>query len=633
MQIMSPQREKVLASINIILNGNNIQEVLMDTPIDKKAIKFFYFKYNFFTEGFSFFVIVPVVLFYVWANIQLTPTQLDLFNKIWPPAFVFGIIFVLVNNWIVLIPVLKYFKKLLKNEPVTDEVYEKAKRRFLKLPIIHAVGAFFRWILLLTNAILPFTLLSDVTRPQTVNMWLGPPVCAIVGVASYFSITEIIVQNILNKGIFTKKIETDVSPRVNLLQQLTAMSISVVLTAIFLLFMLFYITIENYKIANTLMYVRISIFVFISFGASILIALLVNKTIRDRVKIVVEFLKKIGSGDLDGKAQEVAVHDEISEIIFDVDDMKKKLRQSRNELVELNVNLENKVAERTKELASALDEIEAANNELEAMNDSLTNMNRTLEENERVRKKDMALAATVQASFLPKSPPPNSRYDIAFIYKPWSEVSGDFFDFYEDRGDMQGVGLFDVSGHGISSGLLTLLVKSIITRNFHLRKEEKLGKVMEFINEELISEMRQSDNYVTGILLRFEDERVEYVNSASPDVIFKSGASGKVGRVLDKMGDSYVSRFLGVADMKGPISSLTIKLTANDCLFLYTDCMVEAENARGRAFEETGIMASLKNAPGGSARDILRYIINDFNHFLGGTQVRDDLTAILIKRK
>jgi sigma-B regulation protein RsbU (phosphoserine phosphatase) len=193
--------------------------------------------------------------------------------------------------------------------------------------------------------------------------------------------------------------------------------------------------------------------------------------------------------------------------------------------------------------------------------------------------------------------------------------------------------MFDVSGHGISSGLLTLLVKSIITRNFHLRKVEKLGRVMEFINEEMISEMGQSENFVTGILLRFEDDRVEYVNSASPDVIFKSGTSGKVGRVLDKMGDSYISRFLGVADMKGPVSSLTMKLMAKDCLFLYTDCMVEAENAQGRAFQETGIMASLKNAPGSSARDILDHIMFDFNNFLEGRQARDDLTAILIKRK
>jgi serine phosphatase RsbU (regulator of sigma subunit) len=605
----------------------------MDTTPDKKAIRFFYIKYNAFTEGFSFFVVVPIVLFYVWANIQLTPTQMELFNKIWPPAFVFGIIFVLVNNWIVLIPVLQYFKKLLKDEPVSDDVYEKAKRRFLKLPIIHAVGAFFRWIVLLTNAILPFTLLSDVTRPQAVNMWLGPPFCAILGVASYFAITEILVQNMLNKGIFNKKIKTDFSPRVNLLQQLTTMSVSAALTSMFLLFMLFYITVENYKIATPLMYVRASIFVVISFGAGFLIAFLVNITIRDRVKIVVEFLKKIGGGDLDSQAQEVALHDEISEILVDVDDMKKKLRQSRDELIELNINLENKVAERTKELASALDEIEAANNELEAMNDSLTNLNRTLEENERVRKKDMALAATVQASFLPKTPPPSNRYEVAFMYQPWSEVSGDFFDFYEEHGEMQGIGMFDVSGHGVSSGLLTLLVKSIITRNFHFRKVEKLGKVMEFINEELVTEMSQSDNYVTGILLRFEEERVEYVNSASPDVIFKSGATGKVGRVLDKMGDSYVNRFLGVVDMKGPISSLTIKLATNDCLFLYTDCMVEAKNAQGRAFEETGIMASLKNAPRGSARDILDHIMSDFNNFLAGKQVRDDLTAILIRRK
>ncbi|HPV40601.1 MAG TPA: hypothetical protein PKX40_05415 [Spirochaetota bacterium] len=187
----------------------------MDQGADIKAIRNFYILFNVLTEGLSFFVVVPIVLFYVWTNIQLTPEQLETFNKIWPPFFVFGLAFVMVNNWIVLIPVLKYFKKLRKGQEVSDEEYIKAKKRFFRLPAIHAVGALFRWLLLLSLPILVINIMVDLTVPQAVNMWLGPPLCSLLGIMSYFTITELFIQRIINRGVFARKTSEDLSPRLD----------------------------------------------------------------------------------------------------------------------------------------------------------------------------------------------------------------------------------------------------------------------------------------------------------------------------------------------------------------------------------------------------------------------------------
>jgi serine phosphatase RsbU (regulator of sigma subunit) len=102
---------------------------------------------------------------------------------------------------------------------------------------------------------------------------------------------------------------------------------------------------------------------------------------------------------------------------------------------------------------------------------------------------------------------------------------------------------------------------------------------------------------------------------------------------MDRTGKSCISGFLGVPEMKAPISALTVKLLPGDCLFLYTDCLVESQNSQGRQYQETGIMGSLKNIPDGTAREMLGYIIRDFDEFLEGKPIRDDLTAILIKMK
>ena len=161
------------------------------------------------------------------------------------------------------------------------------------------------------------------------------------------------------------------------------------------------------------------------------------------------------------------MRDEISGIITDVDDMKDSLRRSQDQLMDMNLNLEKKVADRTEEL-------EAAMNELEAMNENLVRHQQGMEETRTVRKNDMSLAASLQTSFIRQNP---AAVRVATT-SPSCTGHGSRFRaissiFTRTAARLRGVGLFDVSGHGISSGLLTLLAKSIISRNFNLHRDEK----------------------------------------------------------------------------------------------------------------------------------------------------------------
>ena len=72
--------------------------------------------------------------------------------------------------------------------------------------------------------------------------------------------------------------------------------------------------------------------------------------------------------------------------------------------------------------------------------------------------------------------------------KPLAGVSGDLYDIFYTGNHLNGLGIFDVSGHGISSGLVTMLVKNIIEQEFHDGSNEKLEDVMYIINDRLIEE-------------------------------------------------------------------------------------------------------------------------------------------------
>ncbi len=314
-----------------------------------------------------------------------------------------------------------------------------------------------------------------------------------------------------------------------------------------------------------------------------------------------------------------------------------RVNSLKNNLEEMNVNLEKKVDERTSELTQAKTEIEATNEELEAINDQLVQTNRELEDSQMMYRKDMNMAAHLQSSLLPKKPPVSGLYDFALLFLPKSGVSGDFYDFYLDHDKVAGVGIFDVSGHGIGPGLLTLMAKSIISVSFMEHRKDSLTTVVENINKKLISEIKDVDNYLTGVMLRFEDDRIEYINCAHPDVICKKVEIDRTGKVLDKSGKRVSGPILGIDAQghAGPVGfeEISFKLKQGDCLLLYTDSMLESTNSSGKSYGDTMIMKSLQNAKGDSAQDLLNSVIGDFFNYIAPREIIDDLTVILIRKK
>jgi sigma-B regulation protein RsbU (phosphoserine phosphatase) len=101
------------------------------------------------------------------------------------------------------------------------------------------------------------------------------------------------------------------------------------------------------------------------------------------------------------------------------------------------------------------------------------------------------------------------------------------FDFFlNDDNRLEGMTLMDVSGHGITSALITMMARTVISRRFNDMRALPLNEVMEGINTVLNREMRGVYLYLTGILLRFHESRVEYVNAAHPDLLL----SGETAR-------------------------------------------------------------------------------------------------------
>ena len=294
-------------------------------------------------------------------------------------------------------------------------------------------------------------------------------------------------------------------------------------------------------------------------------------------------------------------------------------------LSDLKDNLEERVLVRTEELMSAMEE-------MEAMNDALISTNANLESAGRIAERDMNMAVNVQKSLLPKESPHVKDWDIAFAFQPMAGISGDMYDFYQTGDRLNGIALFDVSGHGIASGLITMIAKPIIHRYFTKMINDKLSEVIKSVNEDLVQEIGDVDNYLTGVILKFNEDEgdVEYVNAGHPDILIKN-KENLVKEVNSTDGD-FKGMFLGFREFDTTYESLNFKMETGDVLFLYSDCIIEAKNRDRKEYGTDGLMQSFSCAPNGTADEILRHINSDFMTFIGSEVLDDDFTVIIIKK-
>lgn len=280
------------------------------------------------------------------------------------------------------------------------------------------------------------------------------------------------------------------------------------------------------------------------------------------------------------------------------------------DLSDLKDTLEDKVLSRTEELMAALEKLEEAH---------------------RTAEMDLAMAANVQESMLPDEAPSVDGWDVAFYFRPMAGVSGDIYDFYVEDSTLQGCALFDVSGHGIASGLITVIARSIFRRYFCEGKHEHLSTMTRHANRELLGEIGHTDNYLTGVFLRMKDNEVEYVNAGHPDVLLYRAQKKQVRPVcagnLDCKG-----HFLGVPDMESPHKALRFTMNQDDMLLLYTDCLNEAVNAKGVEFGDERIAAALQKGPKDSAEAVLQFLVKSLQRFTGSQPLSDDLTIMVLKR-
>jgi len=293
-------------------------------------------------------------------------------------------------------------------------------------------------------------------------------------------------------------------------------------------------------------------------------------------------------------------------------------------LSDLKDSLEEKVIERTEDMLVAMQKVEEINRELSDKNSELSDARSMAD-------MDMMMAVNVQKSIFPVTPD-DDQWDVAAYIRPMSGVSGDLYDFYVQDDALKGAVLLDVSGHGVASGLITMIARSVFYRNFFSEGSLCTGSIMESVNSELIREIGNSEKYLTGILVRLDNEAVEYVNAGHPDILIKRKSGGGVS-ITGNAPEEGKGSILGVAGLEQNFREFRFQTDSGDILLAFSDGILEAMNPDGEAFGYRNLMRSFESANADTAQGILDQVLADFDEFTAGRKVNDDITVIVLRKK
>ncbi len=286
--------------------------------------------------------------------------------------------------------------------------------------------------------------------------------------------------------------------------------------------------------------------------------------------------------------------------------------QLKSQVEQLNSNLEEIVAIRTKELSEA----------------------------NYVLSKGLESVAQVQKNVLPPKEKLFKGWDFSAIYCPLdNNVSGDFYDFYYTEEKLDGIGIFDVSGHGITAGLMTILSKGIITQHFVNGLEQKISltQVLEEINETYIKEKVNVDNYITGLLFTFSTFdsndvcHIQMVNAGHPYPLFYDSKNQTVTEIkYENQNEQY--GIIGIEGLDVSFPTVNFEASINDVLVCFTDGITEAMNVDNKDFSKDRIIEILEKNAKLSAHEIGQMIMSELEMFTKGTKIHDDITLIVLKR-
>src|SRR5450755_3510296 len=245
-----------------------------------------------------------------------------------------------------------------------------------------------------------------------------------------------------------------------------------------------------------------------------------------------------------------------------------------------------------------------------------------------VMKRDLQIAREIQTWLLPGAPPQIPGLAIAYSTRPANTVAGDYYDAFPRPGRTNDenrvvLAVADVAGKSIPAAMLMATfqasLKTLSTA------QVALPELAANMNRYACSNSQGGLRFTTAFLAEYDPVRrtVHYINAGHNNPILRR-ASGPLER-LDVGGLPF-----GILP-EAKYEAATVTLAQADWLIIFTDGLIEAENARQEEYGEARLLSAIESGKLVEPAELLKHLMAEVDLFVGNTPQHDDVTCMLLK--
>src|SRR6202140_4771233 len=220
-----------------------------------------------------------------------------------------------------------------------------------------------------------------------------------------------------------------------------------------------------------------------------------------------------------------------------------------------------------------------------------------------VMKRDLQIAREIQTWLLPGAPPQIPGISVAYTTRPANTVAGDYYDVFPRPGTTPEesrvmFAVADVAGKSIPAAMLmATLQASLKTLS---TAQVALPELVANMNRYACSNSQGGLRFTTAFLAEYDaaHRTFHYINAGHNNPILRR-ANGLIER-LDVGGLP-----LGIQP-EAKYESASVTLAPGDWLIIFTDGLVEAENARQEEYGEPRVLSTINASAASTPNDMLQ---------------------------
>ena len=255
------------------------------------------------------------------------------------------------------------------------------------------------------------------------------------------------------------------------------------------------------------------------------------------------------------------------------------------------------------------------------MTESIVSLLATVTEKERLQS-EIEIAATIQRNLLPREGPKYRGVSFSAHFEPTASIGGDYYDVFNLDKTRLAVAIGDVSGHGLSTGLVMAMVKAAITTLVEEGADET--SLFHRLND-LVFRSTERRAFMTLAFTIFDLEKgtIRHTNAGHlyPYLLRK-------GAELTSL--DCPSLPLGVRSQM-MTQTIEVNLTEGDAIVYLSDGIVEAQNADGDPFGFDQLEALLAQQNERSPSVIRDAILAAVARHSGSRPADDDRTVMVLR--